>query len=589
MSKAVYKYDKRIRRWYREVDGKRQENLKLGVGYNTTNGLYQFNSDGTKTKLNPSSSKLKNNYANQSQYDFTNTNPSSSLSTLPIIERAANWDLQKKGPKIPYKPSREVQQEYTRRKQEVRRYNQQQEKKRKEAERINDPREVREWGQLERYKNQLNDEANAWNDQLNEQYSRKRDAQSIDRGYKIKLVDGVNQMGKPAKYYYFYNPKTGELGNKVSKYYLKDNGYNMKGVTPVVFENIHDAQMVSQHKNTTNRDLIKKATNNIDHSSYDVFNHITGGAFSVTPSNIYGGIRGGFRKDQSFLGAVQNTLLGYDPVNPEKSGNLGFLETTDDTAEWGARHPIATAAINTVGDMAIGYGMNKAIKMSAPRVEPRTARAARVSTARATNEILGKLGRWSEGVKQTAKNLTNQAGSKVLTTIKKVPGGNTASSTGKRFLNTGRNTLGTLKTYGNRAIQYIPQGTRQRISNNWNRTRNFFSKFTPEGLLDEGLKRTTGYGLTSNARTGAKFLRNAYGFGQAGYGVLKDNDTDPLKFGKILPYIPGLTYFYKPYNLYYKYDTGTDVIDNINDVYDDGLTAERAYDIVKGTANIVGK
>lgn len=33
MSKMVYKYDKKIKRWYRETDGKRYENLKLGVGY----------------------------------------------------------------------------------------------------------------------------------------------------------------------------------------------------------------------------------------------------------------------------------------------------------------------------------------------------------------------------------------------------------------------------------------------------------------------------------------------------------------------------------------------------------------------------
>lgn len=586
MSKTVYKYDKRIRRWYRETDGKRYENLKLGVGYNTANGQYQFNSDGTKTKLNPSSSKPKNNYVNWSQYDFTNTKPTSSLSTVPLIERAVNLDLQRKGPKIPYKPSREVQQEYARREQEARRYQQQRQQKKKGVQRINDSSEVREWGQLERYKKQLDNEANTWSDQLNEQYSRKRDARSVDRGYKIKLVDGVNQMGKPAKYYYFYNPKTGELGNKVSKYYLKDNGYNMKGVTPVVFENTHDAQMVSQHKNTTHRDLIKKATNNIDHSSYDVFNHVTGGIFNITPSNVYGGIRGGFRKDQSFLGAVNNTLFGYDPINPEKSGNLGFLETTDDIADWGVRHPMATAAINTVGDMAIGYGMNKALKMSSPRVGTRTAK---VTTARTTNELLGRLGRWSEGVKQTSKNLTNQVGSKALNTIKKVPGGNMASSTGKRVLNTGRNTLGSLKTYRNRAIQYIPQRTRQRIFNNWNRTRNFFGKFTPEGFLDQGLKRTTGYGLTSDAKAGAKFLRNAYSFGQAGYGVLKGNDADPLKLGKVLPYVPGITYFYKPYNLYYKYDTAMNTVDNINDIYDDGLTAERAYDIIKGTADIVGK
>jgi len=37
---GVLKYDKKAKRWYREVNGKRTETLRLGTAYKTNEGLF---------------------------------------------------------------------------------------------------------------------------------------------------------------------------------------------------------------------------------------------------------------------------------------------------------------------------------------------------------------------------------------------------------------------------------------------------------------------------------------------------------------------------------------------------------------------
>jgi hypothetical protein len=112
-----------------------------------------------------------------------------------------------------------------------------------------------------------------------------------------------------------------------------------------------------------------------------------GGALNlISPTNTIGGVAGGIRKGQSFLGSVSNTLFGQDFIDPSKSGNYGLLEVSNPTANWAARHPTATAVINGVGDMAAGrliHGIGTGEFASS---------AAGNATGKGVNYVLGKTG-----------------------------------------------------------------------------------------------------------------------------------------------------------------------------------------------------
>lgn len=64
MNKYAIKYNKQRKRWYYELDNKFHSWVPVGTAIQTSNGTYQYNTDGTKTLLTkpkPSAQRLTNN------------------------------------------------------------------------------------------------------------------------------------------------------------------------------------------------------------------------------------------------------------------------------------------------------------------------------------------------------------------------------------------------------------------------------------------------------------------------------------------------------------------------------------------------
>lgn len=449
-----------------------------------------------------------------------------------------------------------------------------------------DSRNVRNWDDYNAVVKQQEKSLEDWLEESAERHSRETDNYSIKRGYKIKLVDGKDMWGKPVKYYYFVHPD-GTLGNKVSKYYLQDNGYDMAGIKPVVYHDTGEENGIRSIHGSISSDIRKEAARNVEGpSSLDLANHTLGGIFNFSsPTTVYGGIMGALRKDQSVVGALQNTLFGYDAVDPEKSGNYGLLETTNGTANWAAEHPYITGGINMAGDMAALGGISKALGggFGGFRGTP-----AGTNVGRGVNQALGKVGNWANRAQTFSTNVTTQLGQKGLQTVRSVPGGNGIYNWGKGTYSWGKSALGTARGYGNRALQWIPQGTGTWTSNAWTNSRNFLGRFKPVNLFNRGLRSTTGYYLTPNARTGFKTLGTLYGLGQTGYNLFSGEDTDVTKFGKVLKYTPGLTFLDKPYTWYSDANSAYDTYAKLMDMYDYGVTPEGVYDTGQGVVNTFG-
>lgn len=445
-----------------------------------------------------------------------------------------------------------------------------------------DSSEVRNWDDYKALEKQQEDSLEQQLEEAKERRSRSLDDFSIKRGYEIKLVDGISRYGKPTKYYYFIHPD-GTLGNKVSKYYLRDHDYDMKGVTPVSYIDVGEANGIRSTHNSMSSEMKKRAARNIEGpSSFDVANHTLGGIFNFSsPTTVYGGIMGALRKDQSIVGALQNTLFGYDAVDPEKSGNYGLLETTNGTANWAAQHPYITNGINVAGDIAAFGGISKVLGggFGGLRGTPTG-----TNIGRGVNQALGKVGTWSNGIQKFSTNITSQLGRRGIQTFKSIPGSSTVSSAGRGAYNWGRSALGTARGYGNRILQWIPQGARTWTSN----AVGLLDKFKPVNWLNAGLRRTTGYYLTPTARTGFKALGTAYGLGQTGYNLYSGNDADITKFGDTFKYLPGLTFLEKPYDWYKKGRDGYDTYNSIIGIYDQGISPESLYDTGQGFVDTFG-
>ena len=464
--------------------------------------------------------------------------------------------------------------------------------KNKNPQNIN-PDEVQTWDDRQLLKDQLSLYNNQMEQKLAETYSRNFDEQYRLKGWEGQLVDGYDNFGNPRKEYRFVNPKTGEIGPMVSRWWLEDRGLDTSAGAFARYNSLANTQMINQWKNQDNT-LIKKATRNIEGpSSYDLANAVLGGALNLmSPTNDIGGIVGGFRKNQSFMGAAHNTLFGVDPIEPEKSGNYGLLELNNKTANWASKHPYITSGINTIGDSAILGGLSKAASGGLGGEFFRgglKGSTAATKIGRGINYTLGSPGNWTNKIRNFSTNFTNKVGSKAVRTLGHVPGGSSVTSGGKGVLNWGKSTLGNIKGYGNQAFQWIPEGTRVWTSNALTNTKNFLGKFKPVNLLNQGLKRTTGYYLTPNAKTGFKTLGTMYGLGQTGYNLFTGEDVDVTKFGELLKYTPGLTFLDKPYSWYNKANNGIDTYNNIKDMYDYGVTPEGLYDTGQGFAGVLGE
>ena len=452
-----------------------------------------------------------------------------------------------------------------------------------------DSRNVRNWDDYNAVVKQQEKSLEDWLEESAERHSRETDNYSIKRGYKIKLVDGKDMWGKPVKYYYFVHPD-GTLGNKVSKYYLQDNGYDMTGIKPVVYHDTGEENGIRSIHGSISSNIRKEAARNVEGpSSYDLANHVMGGAFNLlSPSALYGGIRGGFRKDQTFGGGAMNTLFGYDPINPEKSGNYGFLETTNGTADWAAEHPYITSGINTIGDAAILGGLSRAAGGGFGGFRGFRGTSTGTNIGRGVNQALGKVGSMANRAQTFSTNITTQLGQKGLQTFRSIPGSSSVTLGGQRAWDLGRSALGTVRGYGNQAFRWIPQGARTWTSNAWTNSRNFFGRFKPVNLFNRGLRSTTGYYLTPNARTGFKTLGTLYGGLETGYGLLSGDDADLTTFGKFLKYTPGLTFLDKPYTWYTNANSAYNAYNNAMDMYDYGVTPEGLYDTGQGVVNTFG-